>query len=171
MRDGVADHREVLLQRGAQRELDVPVVRLGHQGDHPGAAVAQRRDQRVVGGLHAGPPGRAERGQLGVLQRQLLAGAGEELGVLRVGARPAALDEADPEPVELPGDRQLVGDGEVEPLLLRTVAQGGVVDVERVPAGHRRALVGSSELGSGNKKTSRWTRGWRGGREWSRRAS
>ena len=32
--DGVADHREVLLERGAQRQLDVPVVRLRDQGDH-----------------------------------------------------------------------------------------------------------------------------------------
>ena len=32
--DGVADHREVLLERGAQRQLDVPVVGLRDQGDH-----------------------------------------------------------------------------------------------------------------------------------------
>ena len=36
----------------------------------------------------------------------------------------------DAERVELPGDGELVGDGEVEPLLLGTVAQRGVVDVE-----------------------------------------
>ena len=36
----------------------------------------------------------------------------------------------DAEPVEVPRDRQLVGRGEVEPLLLGAVAQGGVVDVE-----------------------------------------
>ena len=42
--DGVADHREVLLERGPQRELDVPVVRLRDQRDHAGAAVAQGRD-------------------------------------------------------------------------------------------------------------------------------
>ena len=57
-------------------------------------------------------------------------GAAEELGVLGVGARPAALDVADAEPVELARDRQLVGDGEVQPLLLRAVAQRRVVDVE-----------------------------------------
>ena len=39
--DGVADHREVLLERGAQRLLDMPGVGLGDQGDHAGAAVAQ----------------------------------------------------------------------------------------------------------------------------------
>ena len=65
-------------------------------------------------------------------QVELLAGAAEELGVLGVGARPAALDEAHAEAVELPRDRQLVGDGEVEPLLLRAVAQRRVVDVEQV---------------------------------------
>ena len=42
-----------------------------------------------------------------------------------------------PELVELPRDRQLVGDREVEPLLLRAVAQGGVVDVERALQVHR----------------------------------
>ena len=128
--DGVADHREVLLERGAQGQLDVPVVGLRDQRHHARAAVAQRADQRVVGRLHAGPAGGAERRELRVAQVQLLAGAAEELGVLRVRARPAALDVSHAEPVEVPRDRQLVGRGEVEPLLLGAVAQGGVVDVE-----------------------------------------
>ena len=67
---------------------------------------------------------------LRVPQVELVAGPAEELGVLGVGARPAALDVADAEVVELPRDVQLVGDGEVEALLLGAVAQGGVVDVE-----------------------------------------
>ena len=64
--DGVAHHREVLLERGAQGQLDVPVVRLRDQRDHRGAAVAQRGDQRVVGGDDPGPAGGAERRELGV---------------------------------------------------------------------------------------------------------
>ena len=115
----------------------MPVVRLGDQGDHRGAAVAERGDLRVVGGDGAGPAGGAERRQLRVLEVELGGGAAEELGVLRVRARPAALDVAHAEPVELPGDRELVGDREVEPLLLGAVAQGGVVDVERAVQVHR----------------------------------
>ena len=64
-------------------------------------------------------------------QVELGPGALEELGVLRVGAGPAALDEVDPEIVEQPGDGELVRHREVEPLLLGAVAQGGVVDVQR----------------------------------------
>ena len=87
-----------------------------------------------------------------MLEVQLLAGAAEELGVLGVRARPAALDEAHAQAVDVPRDGQLVGDGEVEPLLLRAVAQRRVVDVEQV-AGHRKPLV--VWRSSGNKKTSR----------------
>ena len=135
--DGVAHHREVLLERRAQRELDVAVVRLGDEGDHARPGVAEGGDQRVVGGAYAGPAGGAERRELRVGELELLARAAEELGVLRVRARPAALDVAHAEPVELAGDAQLVGDREVEPLLLGAVAQGGVVDVERAVQVHR----------------------------------
>ena len=88
----------------------------------------------------AGPAGRAEGRELGVPQVQLGRRPAEELGVLGVRARPAALDVADPEPVELPRDRQLVGDREVEPLLLGAVAQRGVVDVERAVQVHRSSV-------------------------------
>ena len=110
----------------------MPVVGLGDQRDHARAAVAQRRHERVVGGRDAGPPGGAEGRQLGVPQVELLARAPEELGVLGVRARPAALDEPDAEVVDVPGDVELVQDGEVEPLLLGAVTQGRVVDVEVV---------------------------------------
>ena len=48
------------------------------------------------------------------------------------------------EVVEVTGDRQLVRDGEVDPLLLRAVAHRRVVDVER--RGHL-ALPGSRAKG------------------------
>jgi hypothetical protein len=140
VRDGVAHHREVLLQGGAQRELDVPVVRLRDEGDHARAGVAQGRDERVVGSTYAGAAGGAERREPRVAQVELFTGATEELGVLGVGARPAALDVAHAEAVELAGDAQLVGDAEVETLLLGAVAQGGVVDVERAVEVHRSSL-------------------------------
>ena len=141
--DGVADHGEVLLEGGPQGELDVPVVRLGDQGDHRRTTVTQRSDLRVVGGGAAGPARGAEGRQLRVLEVELDGRASEELGVLRVRARPAALDVAHAEAVELPRDRQLVGDREVEPLLLRAVAQGGVVDVEGAVQVHRSTTFGT----------------------------
>ena len=83
--------------------------------------------------------------------------AAEELGVLGVGARPAALDVAHAELVEVAGDRQLVGDGEVEPLLLGAVAQGGVVDVERRRGGPSVFLLRSVGSGRATKNLS-WVR-------------
>src|SRR3712207_7717662 len=53
---------------------------------------SQGADQRVVGSAYAGPPGRAERRQPRVGEVELLARTAEELGVLGVGPRPAALD-------------------------------------------------------------------------------
>ena len=66
-------------------------------------------------------------------QRELALGAGEELDVLGVGARPAALDEVDAEDVELLGDAQLVLDRGRDALDLEAVAQGGVEDLDRWP--------------------------------------
>ena len=82
--------------------------------------------------LPPGAAGGAEGDELGVLEVDLLLGAGEELGVARVGAGPAALDEAHAEVVQVPGDGQLVRDGEVDALALRAVAQRGVEDMEAV---------------------------------------
>ncbi len=95
-----------------------------------GLGVEQRLDLRVVGDGDAGLAGGAERDEHGVPQLQLGAGPAEELGVLGHRARPAALDEADAELVEQPGDGELVGDRVADPLALRAVAQSGVVDLE-----------------------------------------
>ncbi len=133
----VGDHRQVLVERGAQGKLDVAVVALGDEGDDGGARFAERGDLRVVGGPDARLAGRAERGQGGVAQLELGLGPPEELGVLGNRARPAALDEPDAETVQVPGDHQLVGNREVQALLLGAVAQGGVVDVKLV-VDHRR---------------------------------
>ena len=136
MADGVGDHGEVLGQGGAQRELDVPVVALGDQRHHRRAGLAQGGDLRIVGGHRVRPAGRAERRQLRVGQPQLGARPPEELGVLRDRARPSALDEPDTELVQPPRDGELVGHGQGQALLLGTVAQGGVVDMERVVGHH-----------------------------------
>ena len=145
----------------------MPGMGLGDQGDDAGPAVPQGRDQRVVGGVDARPPGRAEGRELRVLEVELDRPA-EELGVLGVGARPAALDIAHAQTVQLPRDRQLVRDRRVEPLLLHAVAQGGVVDVERAVQIQwlikrvgwlvHRCLSGR---GCPAKKNLSETRGWR----------
>ena len=90
--------------------------------------------QRVAVGAATGPTGGPERGERRVAQGEVAGRTGEELGVLGVGPGPAALDEADAQLVEVRGDGELVGHGEVQPLLLRAVAQRRVVDVE---VGHR----------------------------------
>ena len=59
-----------------------------------------------------------------------LRGPSEELLVLGVGSGPTALDEADPQVVELLGYPQLVIDGEREAFLLGAVPKGGVKDID-----------------------------------------
>ena len=65
---------------------------------------------------------------------------GEELGVGRIGAGIAALDIVDAELVEHAGDRQLVGEREVDAIGLRAVAQRGVEQIEAF-LGHERSQV------------------------------
>jgi hypothetical protein len=149
-RDRVAHHRQVLVQRGAQRLLDMPDVGLGHQRGHRCTRVDQRLHLRVVLDGHAGPAGGAERHHHRVLEHELaVCGAREELGVLGHGSGPAALDEPDADLVEEPGHRQLVGHRVGDALALRSVAQRGVEDVE---------LVGLH----GDPRVGVWRTGWRG---------
>ena len=127
---GVAHHREVLLERRAQRLRDVAIVTLGDQRHDGRTGVAQRLDQRVLRRRDAGAPGGAECRERRVLEVQLLGREREELGVLGVRAGPATLDVADAEVVEVARDVHLVLHGEVEALLLCAVAHRRVVDVE-----------------------------------------
>jgi hypothetical protein len=150
--DRVGDHRQVLVQAGPQRPEHVLVVALGHQRHHARAGLAQRRHQRIGGRRRTGPAGRAEGREGRVLERQFGPRPGEELGVLRHRARPAALDEPDAQVVQVTRDGELVGDGEVEPLLLRAVAQRRVVDVKGV--GHA-GLLPDAQVVVGKQKTSR----------------
>ncbi len=130
--DRVGDHGEVFLEGCPEGQKDVPVVTLGDQSHDRRARFAQRGDLGVIGRLHAGPAGRAERGELRALEVKFGGGAAEELGVLGDRAGPAALDEPDTELVQLPRDDQLVGHRQVQALLLRAVAKGRVVDVKGV---------------------------------------
>ena len=126
----VADHGHGLVERRAQRLGDVVVPRLGHDAGHRGAGLDQVAQDLVVLGHPPGPARRPEGHQLRPLEAQLGGRPLEELGVLGVGARPAALDVVDSEQVELFGDLQLVGDGERDALPLRTVPQRRVVDLD-----------------------------------------
>ncbi len=129
-RHGVADHLEVLGARGAQRALDVADVRLRDEGDDGRLAVDEGAHERVRRRLAADPSRGTEGRERGVLEREFGGGPGEELRVLGVRAGPATFDEADSEVVEVRRDRELVRHGEVEALLLGTITQGGVVDVQ-----------------------------------------
>src|SRR5690606_26531154 len=103
--------------------------------------------------------------ELRVLQVELLWSPLEELGVLGVGPRPAALDEPHAELVEQARDGELVGDGQGDALSLGAVAQGGVEDVEAV-VWHRwnsrvgccRRRLAQRRTGWCNKKDPSWTR-------------
>ena len=96
------------------------------------------RSCRSSWAIMPGPSRRAERGQGRVAQRVVLHRR-EELGVGRIRARPAALDDGHAERVEVVGDAQLVGHREVDADALRTVAQCRVVDLEAHDAAPLRA--------------------------------
>ena len=130
MGNGVVDHGQVLVQAGAQCLVDVGVVRLGDQADVICSSVHQGLHLRVGCSFAAHLAGGTEGDQPGVGQTQFISGAREELGVGRVGAGPATFDEGDPQLVQMAGDAQFVVHRQVDALLLRTVAQRGVVDVE-----------------------------------------
>jgi hypothetical protein len=127
--DRVADHLEVLLGRAAEDFADVQGGGLAVDRHDRGVDLEEAADLGVFGRTHALAAGRAEGRQLGVLELDLL-GAGEELDVAGVGARPAAFDVGHAEALELGGDAQLVIDGEMNALPLRAVAEGGVIDFD-----------------------------------------
>ena len=96
------------------------------------AATSSRRFGSSAGAVRA-MAGRPERGELRGLPAHRPRGR-EELDVLGVGARPAALDVGHPVLVEHPRDAQLVGERERDVLALRAVAQGRVVEDDRAIA-------------------------------------
>src|SRR5260221_807724 len=102
-----------------------------------GAAAQRRRQPGIVRRAAPGAPRHAEGGEARVLERRRRL---EEGVVGGVGARPAALDVIDAEPVELARDRRLVGGVEIDFLCLRPVAQSGVVEIDAL-AGHRDVLA------------------------------
>ena len=128
--DALRHHRHALVEGGAERLLDVEVPALADDAHGGRAGLHQRVERRVDVDLAGRPARGAEGHEGGGLQLQLGDGAPEELLVLRVRHRVAALDPRDAEPVELLGHLELVLDGEADPLELRPVAQGGVEDLD-----------------------------------------
>jgi hypothetical protein len=124
--DAVADRGEILLGRRLERDAHVIVPRLGDEADRVRLRLEQRGDAGIVRERAAGPPRHAERREGGLE----LAVLGKQLRVGRVRARIAALDVIEPEGVEHPRDRDLVGEGEVDAVRLRAVAQRGVEQIE-----------------------------------------
>ena len=72
----------------------------------------------------------------------------EQFGIGRIGARIAAFDIIDAEFVEHAGDRQLVGEREIDAIGLRAVAQRGVEQIE--------ALLGHRFTKGDNSRITRW---------------
>jgi len=127
--DRVRDEREVLLQGDAQGVAHVEIPGLAEDGDDIGASGDQLAQVVVIRRRGLRPARRTEGGDAGVGQLQLL-DLGEVGLVLGVGARPAAFDVGDSEPVEGFGEGELVRQAEVDALALRAVTQGGVVDLQ-----------------------------------------
>ena len=130
-RHAVGDHVDVLRPGDAKRHVDVEVPGLGDQADGIGLGAEQGGEPGIVFRAAAGAPRHAEGGELGVGES---GGLGEERVVGGVGAGPARLHVIDAEAVQLPGDRQLVGGAEVDPLGLGAVAQRGIVKVDALVA-------------------------------------
>ena len=128
--DRVLHHRDCLVKAGLECFGDMTVPGLGHDADDLGV----RRDQRAQGlillGFGPRAARRAEGHQGRGLEGQLRGEPTEELGVLWIGTRPAALDVGHAEVVELLGHLDLVLDGQRKTLLLGAVTQDRVEDVD-----------------------------------------
>ena len=124
--DRLADHRQVLVRGRAEDVDDMEQPALAEDGGHRRLGGDQRAQVRILVRPVGAMAGRSERGQPGVSEGHAARGR-EELLVLRVGARPAALDVREAGLVEATRDLELVGQRQDEALALRAVAQGGVV--------------------------------------------
>ena len=134
----VGDGLEVLVERAAQRDMDVIVPRLGDIDDHVGVGGEETRKARIIGGRAARPLGHAEGAEAGAVGGFLL----EEFRVERVRARIAALDIVDAETVEHRRDATLVVEREVDAGGQRAVAHRRVEQIEAF-FGHGALSVGS----------------------------
>ncbi len=132
--DGVLDHREVFSGRRLQHFFHMQQPRLADDGDDRRLGVDEQAHLIVGLGGDALAARRTEGREPRVLERPAFRFF-EELDVLRIAARPAALDVVDAELIKPLGDAQLVEDGERDAEALAAVAQGRIVDVDAVTHG------------------------------------
>ena len=130
-------------RRRAEDLRDVEQPRLAEDRHDRRLGGDQLAQVRVVGGPVGPVAGRAERGELGGLPAHRPGGR-EELDVLGVGARPAALDVGHPVLVEHARDAQLVGERQRDVLALGPVAQGRVVEDDRRVGALARSHAGTA---------------------------
>ena len=125
-RDGLADHRQVLVAIDLDDLLEVQAPGLADDRRDRRPGLGQHAQRRVLLGRDPAPPGHPEGAD--VRPQPGFAQALEELELLRVRRREARLDHRHAELVEDPRDAHLLLDGQRHPLTLHPVAQGGVVD-------------------------------------------
>ena len=129
--NGFADHGEVFLGGGAKDFFDAEEPAFAEDGDDGGFGFEEEADLGIGGGRGTGPAGGTEGGQLAGAPPQFFS-LGEKFAVLVVRAGPTALHIMDAVSGQFFGEAELVGKGEMDALPLGAVAQGGVVDRERV---------------------------------------
>ena len=133
MGHGVADHRAVFLDRGAQHLGDMQLPALAKNRHHRRLRLEQKRNLRVIADRRVRAPRRSECRQLCVLELERFRLA-EKFHILRVRTRPAAFNEIDAERIKPLGNAQLVQDRQLESFTLGAVTQGGVIEVCRFGA-------------------------------------
>ena len=126
--DRLVDHAQVLVAADADDLAQVQAPRLADDGDGRREDLGEHAQALVGLGRDALAPGHAEGDELGVDQ-PLCLHAPEELDLLGVRGREAALDEADAELVELERDARLLVDRDGHALLLHAVAERRVVQL------------------------------------------
>jgi hypothetical protein len=125
---GVADHGEVFLGRASKHLPHVQHGGLAKDRHHRGSRLQQQPHLLVVLDRHPFAPGRAKSRQPGIPE-PLLPRLLKELDVLGIGPRPATFDVVHPEGVQPLRNAKLVSHGKVDALTLRSIAEGGVVDL------------------------------------------
>src|SRR5208283_5748794 len=118
---------EIFLERAAERDMDMIIPGLAHEGDDIGLRREKAGDARIIGGGAARSFGHAEGREASALQLGLLR---EKFRVQRIGTGVTALDVIDPETVEQRRDMALVGERKIDVSHLRAIAQGRVQKAE-----------------------------------------
>ena len=134
--DRVADHPAIFLGRNPEHLFDMQEPAFS-ENRHGGSLGFEQFLYLWIPACRRIPgAGHPERGDLGVFPF-VAAGLTEELDILRVAARPAALDVVDPERVQFFRHTDFVDDGKGDSRALRAISEGRVVECEAL-VGHKR---------------------------------